>query len=78
MEEYVNEQKLQKKFCSNVGSSLSSGPPFIYKAKYKELREAFKKGENYGLLPYPVKLQIFGNSSGQTSALILTECPLKE
>ena len=37
MEEYYAESMLENKFCSNVAPSLSSGPPLIYKAKYKGL-----------------------------------------
>ena len=37
MEEYYAESMLENKFCSNVALSLSSGPPLIYKAKYKGL-----------------------------------------
>ena len=37
MEEYNAESMLENKFCSNVALSLSSGPPLIYKAKYKGL-----------------------------------------
>ena len=37
MEEYYAESTLENKFCSNVAPSLSSGPPLIYKAKYKGL-----------------------------------------
>ena len=37
MEEYYAESMLENKFCSNVAPSFSSGPPLIYKAKYKGL-----------------------------------------
>ena len=37
MEEYYAESMLENTFCSNVAPSPSSGPPLIYKAKYKGL-----------------------------------------
>ena len=37
MEVYPTESMSEKKFFSNVAPSLGSGPPLIYKAKYKGL-----------------------------------------
>ena len=37
MEVYPTESMSEKKFFSNVAPSLGSGPPLVYKAKYKGL-----------------------------------------
>ena len=37
MEAYPNKQMSEKKFFPNVAPSPGSGPPLIYKAKYKGL-----------------------------------------
>ena len=37
MEVYPTESMSEKKFFSNVAPSLGSGPPLVYKARYKGL-----------------------------------------